>query len=200
MLPRLVPNDDWLNIPEKSMRKFWKFVDKSGGPDACWNWTGRSLVAGYGVWQRRLGLSRRLVSYRVHRLTLFIETGILGEAAMHMCDNKLCCNPIHLRWGTQSENRADCVSKGRHAMGIRHGTVTHPERIARGNRNGSRVHPERLARGESHGRSKLCVSDVIAMRRMRDDGALFKDIANRFGVQLCTAARICNREEWKHIP
>lgn len=33
---------------------------------------------------------------------------------MHICDNKKCVNPNHLKAGTQSENIKDCVDKGRY--------------------------------------------------------------------------------------
>jgi hypothetical protein len=32
---------------------------------------------------------------------------------MHMCDVRRCCNPAHLRLGTQSENVFDASAKGR---------------------------------------------------------------------------------------
>jgi hypothetical protein len=32
---------------------------------------------------------------------------------LHSCDNPPCCNPMHLRWGTQAENIQDAQSRGR---------------------------------------------------------------------------------------
>lgn len=34
---------------------------------------------------------------------------------MHICDNRTCCNPRHLKLGTQKENNNDCQRKGRRA-------------------------------------------------------------------------------------
>lgn len=96
-------------------------VDKSGGPDACWPWTGLTTAAGYGVVQVRGQ------NHYAHRLTLEIETGDLGDLkACHRCDNPPCCNPSHLFRGTDGDNLADAHAKGRrdnvnYATGARHG-------------------------------------------------------------------------------
>lgn len=32
---------------------------------------------------------------------------------MHVCDNRRCVNPNHLKVGTQRDNVMDCIGKGR---------------------------------------------------------------------------------------
>lgn len=68
-------------------------------------------VRGYG----RVRIQGKLLL--AHRVVLSEITGIsitTKQLALHSCDNPSCINPLHLRWGTHSENNTECVSKGRH--------------------------------------------------------------------------------------
>lgn len=40
-----------------------------------------------------------------------------GQVVMHLCDNKKCVNPDHLKIGSHKENSQDMVNKGRQAKG-----------------------------------------------------------------------------------
>ena len=69
----------------------------------CWEWQGE-LRAGYGRcrWQG--------FRWSVHRLTFELVRGKIDrnpdhQHLMHMCENKRCCNPHHLKPGTNSENQ-----------------------------------------------------------------------------------------------
>lgn len=84
----------------------------------CWEWKGLTSLCGYGKlsWQR---------SYRAmvgaHRISYAIFVKDPGNLhVMHSCDNRLCCNPNHLSVGTDAENKADMVKKGRQARGEGH--------------------------------------------------------------------------------
>ncbi len=129
------------------VERFWSKVDRSGGPDACWPWTAHRGSDGYGkTWTGHCKIM-------AHRFALELTDGpatFEGAEAMHACDNRPCCNPAHLRWGTRRENAADMVAKGRQAHGDRHVSRTKPERLARGERHGSRTKPESRPRGDRH--------------------------------------------------
>lgn len=98
----------------------------------CIEWSGRRMPSGYG----RVGGQRY-----AHRVAWESAHGPIpqGMSVLHRCDNPSCINIEHLFIGTQRDNMADCVSKGRHKY------VAHY--------------------GESNGNAKLTSSDVSDFRR-----------------------------------
>lgn len=88
---------------------FWEHVDRSAGPNACWPWTGAHINDGYG--QLRIGRTRILA----HRLAYMIAVADIPDGAMvlHSCDNPNCCNPAHLRTGSNRDNMRDARARGR---------------------------------------------------------------------------------------
>lgn len=98
--------------------KFWSRVDVQS-PDDCWEWQGAASAKGYG----RIKLDGKL--YSPHRIAYELCNGQLknfkdinrlqhhGAVVMHTCDNPRCCNPGHLRAGTQRDNVKDMHRKNR---------------------------------------------------------------------------------------
>ena len=87
-------------------------VDVAGVAD-CWLWTGQKNNQGYGrfdVWNN--GKRTRLLSHRV-AVTLANNAEIGQRILLHSCDNPPCCNPAHLRAGTQTDNMRDAAIKNR---------------------------------------------------------------------------------------
>jgi hypothetical protein len=100
--------------------RFWSKVDRTGGPRACWPWSGGVDEDGYGKFQVPLpGGGQRHV--RAHRFALDPTNGPRPELVLHSCDNPPCCNPTHLSWDDQLANRQDCAAKGRTARGLQNG-------------------------------------------------------------------------------
>lgn len=87
------------------------YSDRSGGVDACWQWTGARHTSGYGSlqWNGRTEVASRLAWTDKHGP---IPSGMY---VCHRCDNPLCVKADHLFLGTQRVNILDMCGKGRHA-------------------------------------------------------------------------------------
>jgi len=88
--------------------RFWNHVVKT---DTCWNWVGATIKSGYG----KLRVDKR--TCLAHRVSYSLKYGGIprGLYILHNCDNPRCVNPEHLFAGSQKENVADMISKGRDA-------------------------------------------------------------------------------------
>ena len=87
--------------------RFWRKIDQCG-PNDCWRWTAIRNEQDYGVANGSGGLAHRVAWMLTHSLPLTRDQCIL-----HTCDIPACCNPGHLRRGTQVENVEDMHRKGR---------------------------------------------------------------------------------------
>ena len=91
-----------------SKERFLKKLDKDP-VTGCWNWTGsKNPVHGYGI------CTINYKQYRVHRVSYEIFVGPIDNTKeiCHSCNNKLCCNPEHLRNDTHSSNMIDKIHNG----------------------------------------------------------------------------------------
>lgn len=58
-----------------------------------------------------------------HRAALYLKAGPAPNEkplALHSCDNRLCVNPDHLRWGDYEENMADRLRRSPNTWGETH--------------------------------------------------------------------------------
>lgn len=87
-------------------------------PSGCIEWTGVQNAYGYGTILSDDETRKKLV--RTHRVAWVLANGPIPDSLsiLHRCDNRLCCNVEHLFVGTQQDNVADCISKGRFKLPV----------------------------------------------------------------------------------
>lgn len=117
------------------------------------------------------GWCKRFGEVLAHRVAYVAFKGEIpaGLEVCHACDNPSCVNPAHLFAGTAADNQRDKVDK------------------------------QRQARGESHGRRKLCGSQVLDIRARMASGADKHALAAEFGVTYQAINAIVKRKVWKHV-
>jgi hypothetical protein len=136
----------------------------------CWNWTGRTWdKTGYGVFKSKELNPRPMTASRA---SWIIHNGPITEPKMvirHTCDNPLCVNPKHLIIGTYKQNSDDCVKRGR------------------------------INRGEDRPQSKLTEAKVREARQLRQKGASWRFLANKYGVATYCIVCAVKGITWKHV-
>lgn len=142
--------------------RFWPKVRKT---ESCWLWTGsRGNTYGHGSISVRKADGKYYPAY-AHRVAWELVNGPIpaGQSVLHSCDIPLCVNPAHLFLGTAADNMRDAAAKNRLS-------VPKP----------------------NHPRRKLTDSQVIEIRRLREDGWLLMALAERFGVTKVAISQIVN--------
>lgn len=83
------------------LAEFWGKVEKRG-PAECWPWLAGVSSNGYGMFNKY----RPRVSLLAHRIAYESTIGPIPKGLVidHLCDNKLCVNPAHLRVTTHRDN------------------------------------------------------------------------------------------------
>ena len=156
--------------------RFWSYVDRGGGDDACWPWRGASDPMGYGRFH--IGISRNATRL-AHRIAYGLTHGDLPPVVRHKCDNPPCCNPAHHEPGTLLDNNRDMADRRRHAA---HRGTANP------------------AKGEDHGCAKLTAQQVQAIRKIYSAGGTTqRALAAQFSVSQRTINKIVRKIGWTEV-
>ena len=147
--------------------RFWSKVDRDG-PGGCWLWAAAQCPWGYG----RFWLNGR--TRKAHRVSYVLAFGDIpaGLQVLHRCDIPLCVNPEHLALGTNADNHADKIRKGR----------------------------QRGPVGESNRGAKLTSARVAEIREAYARGGVTQlALASRFGMSQQSVSCIINNKRWRAV-
>jgi hypothetical protein len=155
--------------------RFWSKVDIQSEND-CWNWIAGVDTPGYGGFKYN---GKKISS---HVMAWILTNGEVPNKlwVLHICDNRLCCNPRHLFLGTQLDNNRDMFKKGRAV-------------------NALKLNPELSSCGESCYLAKLTNHQVFEIRNLLDKGISGAEIGRMYGVHKSTISDIKRRKSWKYI-
>jgi hypothetical protein len=145
--------------------RFWAKVQQA---ESCWWWTASvDAKSGYG-W-----FSIRRKMFKAHRIAWQLARGPIpaGLHVLHHCDNRKCVNPAHLFLGTNADNIADRMNKGRKSG----------------------------CAGERNGRAKLTRDEVALIRSQLASGKSQDCLAGRFGVSQSCISQIALGHNWNAV-
>lgn len=166
---------------------FWSHVWREE-ESKCWLWSAALYKDGYG--NHRLKFDDNVYRCRKASRLAWAFTNDRwpgqNEVVMHTCDNRKCCNPKHLRLGTNNENMKDMADKGRASSGDGHYSRTNPEKLARGSRVAS---------------SKLKEHQVARIKWMllQTPKPSLQSIADEYGMSKSLIWSISKGEWWKDV-
>lgn len=93
-----MPSDhSYLELSDQNRDRFWSKANKT---DGCWFWTSATIPNGYGVFM----LNGKTVY--AHRVAFVSEYGKISSSLVvdHICRNRNCVNPSHLRQISRGKN------------------------------------------------------------------------------------------------
>lgn len=157
---------DPFRLKDHEIARFWDSVIFASSAE-CWMWDGPLISNGYGNFKA----GKQSIS--VHRLSLALSSGYVSKdkpMSLHSCDEPLCVNPHHLRWGTHQENMDDKKARGRCAA----------------------------RRGETSNFAKLTSEQVLEIRELAGTMPQHK-IADIYNISQVGVSDIVRRKNWKHI-
>lgn len=147
----------------------------------CLVYTGYVGPNGYG--RATINGKRDTIHRHAHRI--FIGPIPDGLNILHACDNRRCIHPGHISAGTQQENIAQAVARGRMSYGALH-YMKRPE--YKGCRAGSK-----------NCGAKLDEDDVRTIRELKRGGVPVNALAAASGVTAHQIHRIIKGDRWKAV-
>lgn len=151
---------------ERMLKLFKKNTDLNN-ETGCLIWNKKLVRKGYPAvnYDNKFSLASR-VCWKIHNGDIPQSLWVL-----HKCDNPACIEITHLFLGTASDNRKDCVRKGRMIV----------------------------KRGEESNFCKLTTDKVKEIKKLLSDGLSQSAIAKIFGVSRGAICDIKRGRNWKHV-
>ncbi|WP_326564520.1 HNH endonuclease signature motif containing protein [Micromonospora peucetia] len=86
-----------MNTTNRTLDWFFRGIASAPSFTACWIWGGRPTRDGYGTFGK---------ATRAHRRAYELAVGPIPKGLVidHLCETRLCVNPLHLRATTQRHN------------------------------------------------------------------------------------------------
>lgn len=108
--------------------------------------------------------------FSAHHLMWFFTYKVMPTLfLLHQCDNKRCVNPRHLKEGTHAENMRESSERQLHARGV------------------------------DSPKSKFTESDILLIRKQKQQGQSYSQLATLWNVNRSTIQSIVQRWTWAHI-
>ena len=144
----------------------WKFINKKQAND-CWEWLGHKNNTGYGS----IGIQGS--QYSAHRIVYALtnpntidfkapKNKKVKEFILHICDNRSCCNPNHMKLGNYDDNNKDAKAKGR----------------------------SKAPQGSNHKKAKLTQEQADQVRILSGCGWSYTELGKMFGLHPNNISRI----------
>lgn len=163
MFERLRPLPNYSLISIKDIIRFWSKICVKNNND-CWNWQ-YAIIDGYGIFYLLGNI------YLSNRLTYYFENKIdpFQKLVLHKCNNRKCCNPLHLYLGDSFDNM---------------------QQRSLENRNNQD--------GELNPNAKLNKTNILAIIQ-ESKNITRRSLAIKYGINKSTIDKILSKKIWKHL-
>lgn len=177
------PNKVLVRRDTPAVDRFWDKVDKSG---ACWEWQGTKSSDGYGNFTTHY----KGKTYKAHRFSYeqLVEKVPDGMVLDHICHNRSCVNPDHLRVVTRKQN-------GENRLGPRSDNTTGFLGVHLNKKTG-RYYATVVHNGKAHSKYGFTTAEEadVAVRKLRIDLYTHNDVDRKRGTPI--PMPLDYRDEW----